>query len=117
MADTPPFLDTDFTPAQVVIEAIPFCDTFGRSEHECAAAYLVLALQHAGRGWTPVTPDEVEAAVLALGQGRGHFSKNPFLVPDIDGLVQAGFAERGPDETMWLTPTAIQRLARWVRRH
>lgn len=75
----------------------PLASTFGRSEHEAAAALIVLACIHNGDRWQPVTTLQIYAALVwavdvAKKQPFIDLSRNTFWRPDFIGLIKAGHA-------------------------
>lgn len=95
----------------------PLVDTLDRCEREVAAALIVLACQHHGDKWQPITPRMIgEALRVALDQERkpwATLNTNPFARPDFHDLVKAGYAtgdleNHGP---LTLTEQAIERIA------
>jgi hypothetical protein len=74
----------------------PLVGTLGRTEREAAASLLILACQHHGDVWQPITVKQIgEALRAAVEAGRQPFTalnSNPFWRPDFHDLVAQGFA-------------------------
>jgi hypothetical protein len=111
-----------FKPSQVVLTGVPLSGTMGRSEVEVAAALLVMACVHHGDQWQALTLDQIADAIHARIKDEpvASWNRNPFLRPDIDGLVAGGWVERtSPEEErrspLRFTTKGLDALTRWVR--
>lgn len=86
-------------------QGLPLVGTFGKSEREAAAAYLLMAMQMKNT-WAPQSAKDVGDAILRHNKKlrekypeRGveagvefHWLSNPFFQPNFDSLVMKEFA-------------------------
>lgn len=103
--------------------ATPFVGCFGRAEREMAAAVYVLACKERGDTWQPINPPMFGETLVALvrnPEGPSWAKAIPALgiTPDILGLVENGFMERGEEESVTPTDAFFAKVdtPRWVRR-
>lgn len=112
-----------FKPSQVFLYAgPPLTATMNKTEVETAAALLVRVCHDHGDAWQPVTTEmlrkTVDGDVEAGRDPVASWVRNPFLVPDMDGLVRGGFARWGTsgEGPIELTDAGLDALRPWVRR-
>ena len=74
---------------------MPFPSVLGRIESETAAALLVLVCRGENQ-WRPVRVEEVLTVVRGAKAADYPWMTNPFLAPNFNGLVEAGWAEKVP---------------------
>jgi len=77
----------------------PLVGKLGKAECEHTAAFIVFALQQRGDTFSPIRPREVGEVLRDLGDGKIEnptldpaLLTNPFIVLDVDALIDAGFA-------------------------
>lgn len=81
-------------PKDIRIDPIPFVGTFGKSEAECAVAWIVIARTVDNRWDTPLTMDQIFDRVAAVAKQDGRVSmvvSNPFLRPSAAILFEKGY--------------------------
>lgn len=85
-------------PKDIRIDPIPFVGTFGKSEAEVAAAWIVAARQFDNQWDNELTSDEMVARTQALYATDARVQqliRNPFLRPDFQLLRQGGYTTDG----------------------
>jgi hypothetical protein len=107
-------------PSEVVIDAIPFVGTFGRSQIEIAVALIVRTCALGGDTWGPCTLDDVMLMitneVTEKAEPIASMAGNPFVRPDWHSLISAGWATQdGGTGAIELTPKAVEALEKWRR--
>ena len=96
----------------------PLADTLGKSEFETMAAVLVRACEVHGDRWQPLSPEQVAKVIAADVEAKRNpiasMNENPFLRPDLPGLVASGHAHwvGGAFERVELTEDAFRLLAK-----
>lgn len=116
-----------FKPSDVTLMIPPLTGTMGKSEVEYAAALIVFVCTAKGDAWQPVTFADVRAAAKEAESAAAPSARqkwllaalgNPFLHPDVHGLIARGFAEKlpGPSVVVQLLPAAMTAIERWVQR-
>ncbi len=93
----------DFKPSQVYLSSgPPLGATMRKTEREAAAAYLVRVCHDHGDVWQPVTNEmlkkTIEQDAAANRDPVASWIQNPFLKPDMIGLIADGFAECSPND-------------------
>jgi hypothetical protein len=113
----------DFKPSQVYLSSgPPLGATMRKTEREAAAAYLVRVCHDHGDVWQPITDEmfkkTVRADVAAVRDPVASWIQNPFLRPDMGGLVADGFARYGQDGQgpIEFTQAGLNALKPYVRR-
>jgi hypothetical protein len=117
MADLKPF-----KPSDVVLDRW-LIGTFGHAEMEFMAILLVRGCAFYGDHWQMLTRRQLKTVLESDIAGKVKpvcdLVGNPFAHPDLDELIQHGFACRGVTESfeggVELTPAGISRLAKWVK--
>lgn len=93
----------------------PLLNTLGKAEWEWAAVFLILACVDNGDTWSPVSWEQVRAAVLKREKEPFWASilGNPFIRPDFMGLATGKFGSitGEPPHLFGLSPLAIDRIA------
>ena len=112
-------------PDDLIIEdvAVPFGATFEHAEAEVAAGYLVLAMKAQGN-FDGVKIEQVIQAARNRKDDRAYsWLHNPFCNPNIDELIERGYAEpigpeaEGKNRAVQFTDKGMETLAacRWRR--
>lgn len=116
-------IPSGFPPSAVLLDRSfpPLIDTFGKTEVEIAAAFVVRACQVEGDRWQPVTMTALGRVLRADMEAKTDplyaLSANPFARPDFHRLVAGGYAKwdgDGEPKALELTPAGITALAKWV---
>lgn len=109
----------DFKPSQVTLGAIPFINTFDRTESECTAAVIVKALAIRGDTWRLIACRELAEVFDDLTKMPGHWRDlfgNPLIRIDMHGLVDRGYAEWSEDgKAIEFTEKGLVRMSKWVK--
>lgn len=113
----------DFKPSQIFLSSgPPLGATMRKTEREAAAGYLVRVCHDHGDVWQPITDEmfkkTVRADVEAVRDPIASWIQNPFLKPDMGGLVADGFACYGEDGQgpIAFTQAGLDALKPYVRR-
>jgi hypothetical protein len=111
----------DFLPSDVTLAAVPLVGTMGSADIEHAAAVVIACLKIAGNTWSPIRAKEMGRIIResADSDPMAFWASNPFFSADMGRLIREGYAiKSGPvdDESLELTPRAIEAVRPWVRR-
>lgn len=97
----PTFKPSEVTPCgrvkpQRASSFLPFVAGFDKCEREVAAALLVRVCEARGDVWAPVSWKDAQAVLkedmAAKRKPWSEWMQNPFVKPDVWGLVEGGFA-------------------------
>lgn len=100
-------------PRDIRIDPIPFVGTFGKSEAEVAAAWIVIA-RRVDNSWnSPLTMEEIFERVRDASKKDARvqmLTSNPFLTPSAKPLLDKGYLAEGHI----FTEAAMEKLKAFV---
>lgn len=116
-------LESEFKPSQLVVcDPVPFVDTFGRVERECAAAIMVMAMRERDDTWEVIYPRDCAEPLKKFVEEKGYaWISNPFYRPDFPELISEGFVEEvgdpveGKGQGLRFTSEGLAAMKKWVR--
>jgi hypothetical protein len=118
-----PHPELDFLPSDVTLGSPPLVGTMQSADVEHAAAVVIACLKIAGNTWAPIRAKEMGRIIRESADAEvspfAIWVKNPFFSADMGRLIREGYATKsGPpgDESVELTPMAIEAVRPWVRR-